>query len=460
MKLSRTEKILIIIVVLVAIFIAIIVYIAKNGKDTTNNFIRQNTTANQNDITNSITNDNSIPEQYVEYIGDTWKELNKISQEEIKLEQDDSLYTYFLMKQCLEKYYNAENYNAVMELLDAEAKEKLNITYDTIADFYNNRVRANFCIDKIYKQRTNTEDSSQNLYVIYHRIGIENYKKDVVMFVKIEERNVSFSIYPYEYLEKYGYLSLLENDVVTVNNSEISQNDTNNYKSNSISLSNFSQTKEFYNRYKFDIQFDTNGLYNKLDENYRNARFSNYEEFMQYVNDTKQEAINQEPTKYLVTNNGENKEFIALCGDDNYFIFYGKNLMEYTVFLDMYTIPTLRYAENYTASLASVRVRYCIDRIIKAINDKNYEFIYQKLNPVQKRNYYSNYEDFKNFIINNTYDKNDYEVEEKNIMVSSNVYQYGVKITDKANEESKNYKRFVMTVTIEDNMDFTISITK
>lgn len=466
MKLSRTKKILIIIVVLVAILIAIIVYIAKNGKetsilnkekDTTDNTIIQNTTVNQN----VITNDNSIPEDYVEYIGDTWKELNKISKEEIKLEEDDSIYTYFLMKQCLETYYNPENTTKAVNIIDNEAKNFLGITENNVTEFYSNKAGVSFCIDRIFKQRTNPEDSSQSLYVVYHRIGIGNSKSDTVVFVKIEERTVCFSVYPYEYLQRNNYLSLKENDVINVNNNEISPNADNGYRSNDFSVSAWGQTVELYDRYKFDIQFDLSGLYNKLDEEYKKNKFSSYEDFISYINNKKQQELDQKPEKYLVTDKaGDIREFIMLCGNDNYYTVTAKNLVDYTMILDDYSVLSYRQDLNYKSSLPAAQVRYCIGRVIKAINDKNYEFIYKKLNPVQKNNYYRNYDDFKNYIINEFYNVNDYVIEKMDVMVSDNVYQYLIIVTDAENEDSLNYKKFFMTVKLKDDDDFYISITK
>lgn len=464
---KKVEKILIILSILITTIIVIIVYLVKQGaklpsidKEDKNNIIEnsitgENTTIQQND--NILLYEEWVmPPGETEY--DSWKADGKISQEEIKLEQDNSIYTYFLMKQCLERYYKAENYGTVMDLLDIETKENLNITYDNIANFYDDYIGVDFCIDKIYKQRTNPEDSSQNLYVVYHRIGKGTSKRDTVVFVKSEERTVSFSIYPYEYLQRKNYLSLKENDFVNVNNNEISQNDNNGYRVNDFSTSAWGQTVELYDRYKFDIQYDINGLYDKINEEYRNIRFENYENFVQYVYDTKQKVLQQELEKYLITEIGENKEFIALCGEDNYFVFYGKSLMEYTICLDNYTVLPLKQEDSYKPALSTTKSRFCIKRIIKAINDKNYKFIYQKLNPVQKNNYYSNYNDFKNYIIGEFYDSNDYEIEKKHIMVSSNVYQYKVKIINK--ENTQDWKEMTMTIALEEDADFDISITK
>ena len=467
MNKKKVEKLLIIFTIIIAIIIASIVYLIKNGaqmpnleiiKD--NNIVDNTASTNNTKETENIISEENV-DHSIETSVDEWKESGKIAQEDIKIERVDDLYTYFLLKQCLANYYNPENTRKGLDILDDEAKSDLGITLDNVANFYSNKAGAGFCIDKIFKQRTNIEDSSQNLYIVYHRVGINSSKKDQVVFVKIEERNICFSIYPQEYLEKNNYLNLTQNDVVKINNiQELAQNDNNVYKVSLISKSDWSCTKELYDRYKFDVQYDLEGLYNKLNEEYKNIKFQSYDSFVQYINDTKERILNQEVSKYGVNTNGEYKEYIALCGENDHLVFYTRNLMEYVVSLDNYTATSLQYLSAYNETLPSNQAIYCIDRVIKAINDKNYEFIYNKLNSVQKYNYYSNFEDFKTFIINGFYNKNDYEIEDNKVMVTQNIYQYSIKVTDAEMPDSKNYKKFVMAVTLKGDMDFSISITK
>ena len=96
-----------------------------------------------------------------------------------------------------------------------------------------------------------------------------------------------------------------------------------------------------------------------------------------------------------------------------------------------------------------------MDRVRRAINDQNYDFVYSKLNSVQKRNYYSNYNDFVKFIQVYFYQLNIFEYG-KYKEISDNVFQYKVKVKDEMNEQSS--RNFEMTVTLKDNCDFEITI--
>ena len=125
--------------------------------------------------------------------------------------------------------------------------------------------------------------------------------------------------------------------------------------------------------------------------------------------------------------------------------------------LDDFSAITEEYYDMYKISTPNIQGEYCIDRVMKAINEKNYEFVYSKLNSVLKNNYYPTIQDFENFLVNNFFEKNNYEIDKKFKQIGNNVFQYNVKITDKT-ENSKLYKEFIMTVYLKDEADFNISI--
>ena len=69
-----------------------------------------------------------------------------------------------------------------------------------------------------------------------------------------------------------------------------------------------------------------------------------------------------------------------------------------------------------------------------------------------------NIDEFKEFITNHFYDEINYEIDDEYLMISSNVYQYNVKITDNVAENDFTFRNFTMTVTLKENEDFVIAI--
>lgn len=455
------RKIIKIIVALILIFVCLLVLIVfiLNRRGVLSNKDNNQNNTNTNNVSDVTSIDaNTTPLEVEE--SEPWIEKDtNISKEYEKLTEVNDLYTYFLIKQCITNYYNAETIEKALSIIDTEAKEALNINQDNVSNLYNNYDKPQFCIDKIYKQSLNV---SKDLYVVYHRLqkNLADNLTDTIIFIKIDNKNISFSVYPYEYLKQYNYLGLGQDDVVTINNlNDMQQNNSNKYKTDEISKDDKTCMQELHDRYKFDVQFDTNRLYNKLDEEYRKLRFPSLNIFLQYIDDNKRAIINQDILKYKISKDNEYKEYLIINDDNTHCIFNMKNLMDYKIKLDNYTITPKVYNDIYGVYLPNVRGKYCIDRIITAINDKNYNFVYEKLNPIQKNNYYRNINDFEKFIEQSFFDKNNYEVEDEYLKISSDVYQYDVKIKD-ATEKDLTYKKLTMTVTMTENMDFYISITK
>lgn len=375
--------------------------------------------------------------------------------EEKKLKNVDSVYKYFLIKQCLSSYYNITTTDSALNLIDEQAKKELNINASNVGSLYNGIDNPEFCIDRIYRQRI---DVTKNIYVVYFRIKKSSNSdlENQVVFVKIDEVNTDFSIYPHEYLDKLNYLNLKAEDKIEISDKEIQKNDDNKYKSYLILEDEQTCIKEFFDRYKFDVQFDVNGLYNKIDKDYKSQAFENFEDFKTYINLDIENILNDEILKYKVTEDANSKSY-SIIGKNNRYIFEAKNLMDYTVLLDNYTIILEEAKEQYNLVSMSSKAKYCITRIMNAINDKDYDFVYSKLNPVQKNNYYKNIDDFKEFITKYFYDENNYKIDEDYLRISSNVYQYDVSISNAASGIT-GYTGMVMTVTVGEDMDFSISI--
>ena len=162
-------------------------------------------------------------------------------------------------------------------------------------------------------------------------------------------------------------------------------------------------------------------------------------------------------SEYKVIDYNEYVEYRAICSSQRNYVFNVKNMMNYTISLDNYSI--VQNKDTYNAFLPAAQAKYCIDRVVQALNYKDYDFVYSKLNPVQKNNYYKNIDDFKEFLSENFFKQNAYDIDDNYLIISDNVYQFKVQISD-ATEKNPIKMYFTMAVTLKDDADFTISIVK
>lgn len=457
-KLKRL--IFILVFLLVCIIIAIISLLVAEKDD--NNGVKEDIV---DETENTIDDESNIiieEDDQENVISDIWKdEINNTKYgEKTGLVKVNDAHTYFLIKKCMQRYYQDEIQYINFDIIDEEAKNVLNLNVENINNLYKGLNFPMFCIDEIYKQKI---DSNKNVYVVYHRLEEASSKNaNIVILVKVDELNKIFSIYPYEYLKLNNYLNVNESDEITISD-EIAKNDNNTYNEKDISTDNLTYIKEFMERYKFDLFLDLEHLYNTLDDEYKTNRFKTFEGFMQYINENKEELDTDRVEKYQVNDFDEEDyiQFMGISNQNRHYIFHAKNIMEYKLLLDNYTTEIPQYTKIYKASFPTVQAKYCIDRVRKAINDKNYEFIYDKLDEGQKSDEFCEftvYNDFVDYIKRAFFEQNTFEFEDYMIL-SENVYQYLVKVTDSTGVQFV-FRRFDMKVTLKDDADFTISITQ
>ena len=372
-----------------------------------------------------------------------------ITDEDLRLKKVIDAYSYFLTKQCINTYYSSKE--KCKNVLPKELKQ-----YD-ILSFYGRIEEPSFCIDNIYKAEISLD---QKIYVVYYRLESGNGSyRSLFNILKIDKKNVSFAIYPFEYLKSKNISNLKENDLIPtdiINLDDIERTEYNHYRIDDISTSEVACIREIFERCKFDYEFDRQHLYGFLNEKYKSAKFENFEIFNNYLNNTNLLKGNIE--KYDSKKLNDYTQYIVLGSHDNYYVINYRNLFNYDLILDEYTIISEQYSEVYNSNFPNVQARYCIDRVRRAINDKNYKFIYNKLSSDDRSRNYSNYNDFANFIRQNFYDKNAFEYLDFKTMLGGR-YKYSVKVTDETGS-SFSYRKLNITVTLKDNADFEISITK
>jgi len=382
------------------------------------------------------------------YDDDLYEEFEPVREEDLILETKTDEYSYFVVKQCLSQFYsNKENaYNT----LDTKLRQ-----YD-ISNFYNDM--NSFCIDEINKASIKL---SKNIYYVYYRIQTgQNTAINKQIMIKIDTKNASFYVYPYEYLESINYLNLKSGSKIlldVVNIDEIPKTEYNHFNQTKIKKDESACIKELFERFKFDVNYDLKHLYNLLDEEYKNVRFGNdFQNFSTYMNSNKELYLSDIAYGYQKYDLNWYTQYIIICQNDHRFVYNMIDLMNYSIQLDYYTTAIPAYIELYNSNFPHIRAKYCIDRVKQAINEGNYEFIYAKLNPVQKSNYYNNYNDFVNFIKVYFYKLNIFEYGSYS-KISDDVYEYSVTVKNEMDEKAS--RKFKMTIKLKEEADFSISIT-
>ena len=356
------------------------------------------------------------------------------SKNEIQSNNEDTKYslfkitdtkTYFEVKQCISIYYNLLIKEKNLMIIDSNVKKEIDIgninilSYDVIPDF---------CINKIYCQKI---DEKQKMYLIYYRVQISNneYMKTGIM-VRVNLKDQVFSVFPYEYLEKKNYIDLNAYDVLSTEGmDEIKKNQINKYNEES-KIDDVTCIRELFDRYKFDLRYDNENLYKTISKSYRKDKMKSFYDLEEYVSKNRNDLYNENLKEYKVTKHTNYTEFLGYTDKERNILFNVNNIMNYTIELDNYSVITQERQESYDILLPSAKAKYCVNRVVEAINNKDYDFVYNRLNPVLKNNYYKNKSDFIKFINSNFFDNNSYEIGDDYLTITPNVYQFDVKIKD------------------------------
>ena len=198
-------------------------------------------------------------------------------------------------------------------------------------------------------------------------------------------------------------------------------------------------------------------IYNLLDDEYKEKKFGNIDGFKNYIELNKETFLNMEIQKYARYYYDGYTQYVALDNFGNYYIFNETSTMNYKILLDTYTINQPEFIEKYDSASDVEKAGYNIDKFITAINTKDYNYAYNHLAQSFKQNNFTTLESFINYVQNNFYSKNNYEI--KNGTKEGDYYVYTVNITDAEQDTSKLVqKNFI--VNIKDNREFELSFNK
>ena len=276
---------------------------------------------------------------------------------------------------------------------------------------------------------------------------ISNFK----IMVKLDALNKSFKVFLQDYIDEYYKDMQLGKELEIDVEDKIERNDVNIYDYNIITDETY--VTDLFTKYKNEILFDSENAYYHLNEEYRNKRFGSLENFKLYLNENISKNVKMKINKFQKNVYQEYTEYVCIDNNGEYYIFNEISTMNYNLILDTYTIDLPNFIEKYDNANEELKVALNIEKIISSINEKDYKYIYNKLDDEFKNNYFNSYDTFVDFVNNNFYDNND--VEYKEFTDVGNVYMY--KIIVKNVENADDNSNFTIIMKLLDNRDFVMS---
>lgn len=423
---------------------------------------------NQNDNKKIMGNDTNIEQNFMKT-----NKLQKIENKYDYLNAKKVLerYSYYLtnlyyasIENNEEEYEDIENFkNNLLGIIPEFVKDKLKLNKDNIvekigwkADYFL-RIEEILVSKQAISDEAYIEDTNVEAYIIKGvLINKNNYDKtDFNIDVLFDKNNNTFYVIPQEYIIDQN-ISISENNNLLLYNKEVIEKNEYNYLYVYDDEDIDKQIcQDYMDLYKYNLMYDTEYLYNLFDEEYKQQRFGNYDNFLNYITNEKSEISKVRLKEYQINYNSDSTEYVCKDQYGNLYIFEQTIPMVFTLRLDTYTIPTIKFKETYEKANGEKRVQMNIDKFVQMINRHDYITSYNCLANSFKNNYFNTQEEFENYIKNNFFGHNKLafkDFEEK----GNNIYTCTIQLTDLTGENLET-RELTIIMKLNDNLDFEMS---
>lgn len=405
------------------------------------------------------------------------EEMNKIysevkeNNEDVKDEKPirtNRINTYVTVEETIKSYIeNIKNQNVelVMSVLNKEYISKNNINSNNLSSStqqYKNITS--------YKNIEMYEQNSEK-FTAYYIKGQINDQGNVYFEIGVDVNNHTYDIMP-----------ITENEYTTKINQSTGERTIEKNENNSIEFKDYDNAdiaKMYFDDYLKQMISNPEKAYNLLDKQYRETKFENYNGFVQYINanrekleltykmetldnndfekysdylDFKLQHSNLGIKKYSIETYESYVQYTCQDAEGNYYIFSAQYPMDYSVVLDVYTTDTPYFKNMYSRSTDQNKAKLNLEKIQEALNNKDYKYIYSKLNATFKANNFATESQFESYMKDNFFDKNQitYNIVEK----QGDAWLFNAKLN---NANGKEQKGINLVVKLNEGTEFEMS---
>lgn len=387
-------------IILIIILIAILVIDVK---------ICYNINVNKKEINRQLDIKNSIEQKIDDYYKNTV----------FKIVENNT--TYYKVKGCIDKYFNAwsnmwidndikdiyqyentitvDGYSisiywleSLLDLIAENYQKEIKMDVNILISKYPRLPAGEVVLNEIYEYNMKSMISAYLVNGCYISMEDKN-NNDFDLLLIIDKNQNTFEIYPKEYIEEKRLSASQEKDSLKWLE-EIQKIDKNNYNTyNNPIITNDTIAQDCFSLYMFYLKYDIEKAYSMLDEEYKDKKYVNIEEFKESM----EKRITNSLVNCSVNNNKNNYQYICEDNHKFYYIFNMTAPMKFTVVLDTYTMDLPEFITKYNSSDSKTKVALNIQKIVDAINDKNYRYVYEKLDNTFKTNNFNTLDEFEKY---------------------------------------------------------------
>lgn len=416
---------------------------------------------NKNKDKNQLENEQ---QRYLNTIENPGQIIDGLKPEELKAES-----VYYTIDDCIKEFISRLEKNDSTAIYNLLNKQYVN----------NNNISINNAITKLSIKKYKDYESKKiygitgKTYSTYY-VSAKANNSDVFFIVNTDNSSKSFDIQPSTKEE----FETKRNTVISSTNkyeNTIESNENNTINYNYYQEEDIVQ-KYFQNYLELALK-NPEEAYELLDSKYKTAKFSNVKDFEKYITNRKKkiesmckaswkkytdfsdykdyedyyrQVSKNGLEKYTVKQKSDGRQYICIDNYGNYYIFDIKAAMDYTIMLDIYTVDLPEFTEKYKNGTNQEKVALNIQKVVQALNNEDYEYVYGKLADSFKQKYFTSFEKFEKYA-KNTFGEG-MELNFGEFSEGNNVYTYSISLK----AENKTISKTII-MKIVNNTDFTMS---
>lgn len=366
---------------------------------------------------------------------------------------------------CVNDFFTAlgnQNTDKVIALLDEKYKKNKGIDTSNVL---------NGQFDYFFAKKVNYKEISfaqEYQYYIYGEIYYDNFshKSGIYIILNTDYENNSYSVQFDDRnikITEEEYDNIVDklksnntNEYIEATNSSFSQIELNSYNSfPNNSTDKPDMLEEYFKNYSIMAVYNPEYAYNELlDKDYRESKFENVQEYKDYVEKNKNSILNTAIREYTSEDKEDYIEYFVVDTSDNYYTFKVKDVMQYTIVLDFYTVELDQIAQKYDAGTEQEKVAINIQKVVAALKDKDYEYVYNKLNENFRNSNFNTLGEFENKMKNIYTGKMSLTFKEFSNEGNTFIYDINLKGRTASNKRETNMQ---IIMRLKENRDFEMS---
>ena len=347
-----------------------------------------------------------------------------------------------------------EAIDAIYHMFDEQYVEEVELTEDSIREAvqeyrqqgdYSRNVNYNLRIEEMYEG-----DITTQIKLILTKFTINDIEENLL--IKLDMQNDTYSMFGQEYLNSREYNKDTEIAKIEIDTNSVTSNNYNHF--DYVNTNDQYIVNQYFSEYQTKLLHQVGSAYDMLDKEYRENKYESQQEFTEYVEQNYDSLKSNYLSKYLINQFEEYKEYVCLDANNHYYIFIERSLTDYSVILDTYTVDLIDFTQIYDSANISSKVGMNVEKVLDAINDRDYRYVYNKLDETFRNNTYGSLENFEVYMEENFYEENDIEYLE--FSEEGDTYIYRAKIKNAAEDQSEQ-KHITIIMKLLEGTDFDMS---